>query len=80
MRRQVSNFEYATLRNRIPVCVQRGLPYGDFASRHDVAYLLEARTAEPDKQPLLGNAHTQKYRNCHDTRCDAYSRYYGTSE
>jgi hypothetical protein len=25
-----------------------------------VAYLLKARTVEPEKQPLLGNAHTQQ--------------------
>jgi hypothetical protein len=38
-----------------------------------MAYLLKARTVEPEKQPLLGNARTQQQRNCHDTRCDAYT-------
>jgi hypothetical protein len=33
-----------------------------------VAYLLKARTVEPEKQPLLGNAHTQQ-RNCHEELC-----------
>jgi hypothetical protein len=39
-----------------------------------VAYLLQARTVEPEKQSLLGNARKQQYMNCHNTRCDAYSR------
>jgi hypothetical protein len=42
-----------------------------------VAYLVKARTVEPEKQPLLGNGRTQQYGNCHDKRCHAYSRRYG---
>jgi hypothetical protein len=43
-------------------------------------YLLKARNVEPEKQSLLGNARTQQQRNCHETRCDAYSRCYVTVE
>jgi hypothetical protein len=46
-------------------------------SIHTVAYLLKAKTVEPEKQPLLGNAPTQQQRNYKDTRCKAYSRCYG---
>jgi hypothetical protein len=31
-----------------------------FSVQYIVAYLLKARTVEPEKQPLLGNAHTQQ--------------------
>jgi hypothetical protein len=34
---------------------------------YTVVYLLKARTVEPEKQPLLGNAHKQQQRRCHDT-------------
>jgi hypothetical protein len=53
---------------------------GTSPDRDSVAYLLKARTVEVEKQPLLGNARTQQYRNCLDTRCDAYRRSYGTVE
>jgi hypothetical protein len=43
-----------------------------------VAYFFKARTSEPEKQPLLGNAHTQKEGVCEETRYDTYSRCYGT--
>jgi hypothetical protein len=45
-----------------------------------VAHFLKGRTVEPEKQPLLGNGRAQQYMNCHDSRCDAYSRCYGTTE
>jgi hypothetical protein len=28
--------------------------------KHNVVHLLKARTAEPEQQPLLGNAHTKQ--------------------
>jgi hypothetical protein len=43
-----------------------------------VAHLLKARTAEPEKQPLLSYACMQQ-RNCHSTRCNMYSCCYGTT-
>jgi hypothetical protein len=44
-----------------------------------VTHLLRARTVEPEKQPLLGNARTQQKRNCHDTTCDVYIPCYGAT-
>jgi hypothetical protein len=29
-------------------------------TKHKVAYLLKARTVEPEKQPLLGHVHTKQ--------------------
>jgi hypothetical protein len=43
---------------------------------YNVVYLLKGRTLEPEKQPLLGNALMEQYRNCHDMGCDAYSCYH----
>jgi hypothetical protein len=34
---------------------------------HIVVYLLKARTVEPEKQPLPGNARKQQLWNCHET-------------
>jgi hypothetical protein len=48
-------------------------------SDRTVEYSLKASSVEAEKQPLLGNARTQQYRRCYDTRCDAYSRCYGAT-
>jgi uncharacterized membrane protein len=34
--------------------------YIPYKYMYNVAYLLEARTLEPEKQPLLGNVHTKQ--------------------
>jgi hypothetical protein len=46
--------------------IKRILENGNF--QHNVAYLFKAWTVDPEKQPLLGNAHNvyvaQEWRNC----------------